>query len=466
MLCVDSAEERQRRMAMKSTRNPLSKQLPARRMNSTVRPSSKNASVTLKEEVTVQPESGVSEESGARQCEEQLTVAGSPSVGSQSASTTESPQAPLSQDSQHVASSFSSQVSDSFQAEFLKMLLQTKRGKSQLLKHVPKRPKTKYRSVDKLKKSARPAKSQGTKRAAASTCSRIKSQQTHTQDVDDTEYLTGTVCNYEYEQPSSVNCKSETVSSFVHGDGKLISSHMQQSRTLTESDVAMSPEHTSGSTVTAVSCEVVNRDDDELSAHSECSDSSYTDIALPVLSLPGPVLDVDSCPPVLIPSQDVSSADIQTDFNADVSVTYSACEQVKTSKNTGSELWNEKQYRAHGTETSSADVVDITDGSVGTDRSVASSVSVETTSSLMVSDCTVVVTAVNTQSQCTQETSDAHSMPTSSFRISTLAKFRPTFSASSVLVSTSSLNQTVPAGIRPNIVRNSFDGHSSSVIHR
>jgi len=471
---------------MKSARNPPSKQLPAaRRKKSDVQPSGENVSTNSMEDMSTQPVSAVDEGSQTSHVEEKSAISCDTPVCQPIGDIPES----VLQVRQKVVPFASSNVPRSFQSEFLKMLTQTKRRRCETSQHRPKQQKVNESLVRKSKKTsghhpavlqqksaATPAESQCFISAATSTSSSEQST-TLMQEVENTDnYLKHSMqsATDATGQTSSLICSSETVSSAESLDSERVSSESGQ--VVVVADVSQSlekPDRLSCTSSTCTLCEGVKHDDDQLSTQDDSRSSTQTDVSPPHLSLPDPEIDVDIGPPMLEPYDGVtfeySSAGVQTVSDAvsvDVSVTSSTCWQtnlVKISEHTDNELRTDQQcHLAHNAGMSSADVVDVTDSSVSVsvtcsnDSPTVCSASVD--SELLNSSAEAMHAQQRRQVDC----SSTDYQPTSSFRYSALARFRPTFSATSLLPPTSFSNR-VPQNIRPNLVQNLQTGHSSSV---
>jgi len=182
-------------------------------------------------------------------------------------------------------------------------------------------------------------------------------------------------------------------------------------------------------------------------------ESCTPDITPPVLSLPDPLTDIGiypQRPPVLEPSNvafdDRSSATVRTvsdAVGADISVIDEQTQPVKMSGGRGSEL----QREARSTEISSAGLVSSPVTAVAsciTDPTMQT-VSSNTAPSLTVS--TSAVAAANAQLQQRANTSTAVPQLNSACRVSSLARFRPTISVSTLLPLTT--DSYTPPSARP-----------------
>ena len=487
-VCLHSAEERRRQMALKSMRNPLSKQLPAvRRVSSDVRRLSGKITCTTSElDVNPQPQIAGDEQLRGSDSEEKLLIVRKPSV-SQSAmevmgdvplvvrkpSVSQSAMEVMGDEPlvvRELTSYSVDRVTSGFQSEFLKMLSGSKHRMSDTSECTLKQLKVNNTLVDKkpaasvvLYEGHQPADSvvtsEGFSWASSSVCDDTNSQQSTTEmqesintENDLRDDATDSTATPSCTQTSSLNCDSATVSAVAPSSSRVVSADMHRSEeTVAKLDSSVSAEATSAL------CEAVQLGDVWTSAEDEsCSTSP------PVLSLPDPVTSarsVDICPPVLEPSYYAS--DDSDAASADVSDNSKERHLIKTLENTSNELQSDEQYLALSSNTSSADMTE------STCISHCVICSTETSSSATVS----VSCALNPQLHCQVDSSAADCKPTSSFRFSSLAKFRPTLSAVSLLrpsntssFKTGDTSRHMTQDARPNLNRNSSVQHSSSVL--
>jgi len=448
-------------MAMvKSTRNPLSKQLPAvRRKKSDVQPSAEITCISM-EDVSVGSFADVGsvtaddEQLQSSESEIASAVSSEPGVGQSADEMADEIPVCAPSDGQKEVSGSGDKASSSFQSEFLRMLLQMKRQRSGTSQHWPKLPKLNRSSSKKMsghgvsvpgKLAITPAKPQGMKQPAKPQGvkkPKIGSQSTMTvtQETDSSPdgYLKdGVQCMT--EQTNSLTCP---VSAAESSDNELVSSDMQESG---RGDVFPSleiPDSSTCAAATSASCGAAKYDD-----QSDTSSSAVpadTDISPPDLSLPDPEIDVDTGPPVLerydgsadeCPSSAIPP--LSDTISAEVSDTSSGCghtDFVQTSDYTDNELQKEQQCPTLIAGTNSADVMDTADVSVSTSVICSSdSMTVCSVSSEMTVSESTPSTAANAQQHCPANSSSADLKPAGSFRFSALARFRPAFSATAVL---------------------------------
>lgn len=467
-------------MAVRSMRNPLTKRLPTvRRMSSDVQPSCQKTFTTLEMEMNAQLETEIDEQLLAGHSEEELTVSDRLSVSqSDNEETADLPQA-----SQNVTLYSNSKVTSSFQCEFLKMLTQTKHPMSDTSEHACKQRKIKHGSVAisnqtsrhrpfRLQKSAsKPAKSRGFSSAAPSTCSETSSRQSVTEMQggsnrenylkDDVKFVTDSTSSC--AETSSLKCDSGTAGLVAHSISKVISSDMRDSQEFVAADIFLSlekPDRSSSAEATCVSYEGVRRDDGQSLAPGQSCYTTQPDISPPVLSVPDPVNEIGTNPPLLEPSYCVaderSLASMKAASNAiseDVWVAGSTCE-LRTlpnlSESIASEL-HDGQNLTHAAETSSADV-DISDTSVGHSVNYPATcpTSLAATCNLPVSTSAVTANTQNAQPDCQLGNTAADCKPTRSFHSSALARFRPMLSANLLLPPAHSFRMHMIRGARPN----------------
>lgn len=394
---------------MKSTRNPLTKQLPASRRKKSDFQSSDEKNVTVSD-LDVNPQTET--------VDDELSLS----------SDTQTSNEPIL---------FSnSQVTSSYQSEFLKMLSQSNSlGMSVSLEGGPKRQKLSGSSAKKLESSVHtPAIQESAPRLSAS--QDFSFVVSNTSEVDIQQTVTEVLVVKTTEngisrsaESSSLDCSSEGV---THSDSRLVPS-----------------------AATSASCETLS------AQSSSCYVTQQSGVSTPVLSLPHPVSDTGSCVPLLEPSRcassDHSSASVQA-FSADVSITNSTCDQ-RTLTSTDTDVQNDKQGSAESSSTDCADTDVSVDSS--TSPSVNCSTSVEASHGSALQRSTLAANTVNIQPSCTVNSSAAVSTPCSPSKFSALARFRPTLSANTLLPLVNSRSQLMRPG-----ARHSSIGHSASFIRR
>jgi len=406
---VCSAEERKRRIAMKSTRNPLSKQLRAvRRTTSDI--SCPDEDVSTAPDVDMNQESAhasVTEELSASRRVEMPMISSEATVG-QSAAEVCGCQSVNDESSKGITS---------FQLEFLKMLSAQNESTGTLDQSRFKPPKVVGKS-DGMHGHKTACRRKSTEKCGSmpSSCSQTNSLQDA--DVGDVKAVIG----------SSSSC-AET-GSLASNDYGIVSPvarlNSKADRTVSAAKPSCVAETSEGAA------------DKTLALEESCS-PAQSDTLPPVLSLPDPLLtDVGvhpQRPPVLEPSYVASRSSAATTMwtvsdaiSADVSVAGLPCEQsqlVEMSASHGGKLKTDREREAHSIETSTAGPV----------SSVACSVSdptMQITSSDTPASLTVS-TSATARPQCQVSSGTAVPPPTSARRISSLAQFRPTASAGHLL---------------------------------
>ena len=414
---------------MKSSRNPLSKQVRSvRRMT---RPTSDDATCTASDvDVNQKPEPAAVSAAHHHCDEEQRADSASEVTGAQSIV---SP-TPCESD----------KVTSLFQLEFLKMLSQNKcavRG-SGLLGHRWKQRKVSKKSqqmVGRHKVVSTAQQGSSTSTSISSILSQTTSHQAvndcvKDEDEDERDVTGIGLCC------ATVTHDSETMSAVVRLNNSqlLSSSDMQQEFAVdfvTADDTAVK--------TCAASCD-------------DIADDSSDVLPPPVLSLPDPLTDRGECPrrpPVLQPSFVISSTTHQTVSDAVTVTRDGQTHSVDMSEGRGNEL-----------QTPETSCVDVTSSQVHhTGSRVQCSVSdVMMSCDTASSSSVVAASAVNTQlmscdsrpglsssSSSVVAAAAVNTQPSSAHRISSLAQFRPTISVNALLPSTSCCYNV--SGTRPTV---------------
>jgi len=366
----------------------------------------------------------------------------------------------------------------SYQLEFLKMLSSQMPAETSdewwpTQKKVPKKSLVEHKSKKKSSEKRWKSTAAGLQDFRSTASSTVTSERsvTQTQEANDHRSSLQHVISGAKQTSSLTDC-SAAVSSTESLDSTLVSLFTDESGQILEADVLLAPEindcsfcdmQESGSndmpdifpSSDFTSRESFKCDDDQVKCHS----TVWADVLPPDLSLPDPEMDININPPVLEPYDgeclSVTGQTVSCATSVAVPCTGSTHGQrslVKTSDRSGDEL---KALDCAGTElpdeTSLSDVVDITQSPDSVSVTVCSfgrdSVSVAYTTACLDTDTGLKSSEAVTVS--THECSGSVAgRPTGlGFRFSALARFRPTFSASSVLTPT----RHVPRLSRPNL---------------
>ena len=473
-----SAEERKRKLALKSARNPASKQLPAvRRKKSEVAASGESASTISTLDLNSQLDFTDNDDEQSQTSRSEMFF-NAPLDFESVDEVHESPpevSAPSSSDGSNATVS-------SFQSEFLKMLssrtkLRTPAETSEPWSW-PTEQKVKKKSSGERKSRKRSsvgrssvAKSPDSKLAASCTVTGEQSA-VEIQEADYSDsYLQGSSSSA--EQTGSLTDSSATVSLtessisnllslFTNESGQILwtdaflpdcSSLPAESGPIDMSDILPSTEKPERS-----SCE--SYDDDREKSGS----TVRADVSPPDLSPPGAEVDINVNPPVLEPYDGVTDAGcllasdrtISHTVSAEVSGTGSTSGQrspvgisdcsvneLKTLDCTGSDLRSERSL---------SDVLDRPAPSSDVASVTYSSSTRPDTSDVVSAVCPTGLKAVEAITVNPQQCgSSVAGRPTgSAFRYSALARFRPAVSARSVLPPTGRVRSSMPRPTRPN----------------
>jgi len=410
-------------MAMKSARNPLTKQLPAvRRMSSDVQRGKRSKLDITLELATEQFPTDYSDETLAN-CSQSATEVGDGGEELEVLPVVEKAPSPVT----------------SFQEAFLKMLQgDKKRRRPKPPKDVAK-SKTAHRHHSAMlhKSASMPllcansvvfsirGKADGTE---DTTCPMLEANKTDSYETDAATPTCG--------QTSSVMCDSETISSLECSNGELVSLNLKASEEFCladDGDVA-SVATLSYAVLTSVSC---NFDDLQTSERETPYDATEFAILPPALSLPDPVVDTDACPPELEPSYLTAEFSLSPNTSVsdavrlDISATREEKNVYERSKSSGGGTQNGEVVGAGMSPVAST--VDATCGAVDALASSVSQPEMGSVShaapppSLTLSNSTVA--AGDEQTPHPVDSGITVTRPTSSTKCSSLRRVRPVISA-------------------------------------